>query len=104
MGQRMGIKHRNVKEALEFVAKHPTPSRSPIEMPIWELVCRQLFEAAHGVGGTNTALKRSTTAQKIIFDRLAGKRKPGTHPAQSKAKRELKVLDLTKFNQEVSDE
>lgn len=105
MGRRMGVKHRTVKEALEFVAKHPEPARPPIEMPIWELVSRQLFEASHKVGGNAVAMKRSAVAQRIIFDRLAGKRKPGTHPATSKPKRELKVLDLTKFgNEEPADE
>lgn len=93
----MGIAHRTVKEALEYVSKHPVPTRVPIEMPVWELVSRQLFEAAHQVGGNAVSMKRSVAAQKIIFDRLAGKRRPGTHPATSKVKRELKVLDLTKF-------
>lgn len=97
MVKRMGVKHRTVKEALEFVSKHQTPTRPPIEMPVWELVSRQLFEAAHVLGGNGTAMKRATAAQKIIFDRLAGKRKAGTHPAQAKGKRELKVMDLTKF-------
>lgn len=97
MVKRMGVKHRTVKEALEFVSKHPTPSRLPIEMPVWELVSRQLFEAAHVVAGNGTAMKRATAAQKIIFDRLAGKRKAGTHPAVSKGKRQLTVRDLTKF-------
>lgn len=93
----MGIKHRTVKEALEFVSKHPEPSRVPIEMPVWELISRQLFEASHAVGGSAAAMKRTTTAQKIIFDRLAGKRKPGTHPAAAKGKRQLQMRDLTKF-------
>lgn len=93
----MGIKHRTVKEGLEFVAKHPEPSTVPIEMPVWELICRQLFDTAEQVGGTAVAMKRTATAQQIIFDRLAGKRKPGTHPATAKGKRELKIRDLTKF-------
>jgi hypothetical protein len=93
----MGIKHRSVKEALEYVARHPEPELPPIEMPVWELISRQLFETAHQVGGSAVQMKRTNTAQKIIFDRLAGKRKPGTHPAQSKPKRELKMVDLTKF-------
>lgn len=93
----MGIKHRTVKEALEFVSKHPTPTRVPIEMPIWELISRQLFEASHSVGGNAVAMKRASTAQRIIFDRLAGKRRPGTHPATSKTKRKLEIRDLTKF-------
>lgn len=92
-----GVKHRTVKEALEYVSRHPVPNRVPIEMPVWELIARQLFEAASVVNGNGTQMKRATGAQKIIFDRLAGKRKPGTHPAQAKTKRELKVLDLTKF-------
>lgn len=93
----MGVKHRTVKEALEFVSKHPVPDRVPIEMPVWELISRQLFEAAHVVNGNGVQMKRATAAQKIIFDRLAGKRKPGTHPATGKTERKLKVLDLTQF-------
>lgn len=93
----MGIKHRTVKEALEYVSKHPEPDRVPIEMPVWELISRQLFEAAHVVGGSAVTMKKTSTAQKIIFDRLAGKRKAGTHPAAGRTKRELKIRDLTKF-------
>lgn len=93
----MGIKHKTVKEALEYVARHPEPSGMPIEMPVWELISRQLFEAASTVGGSGVAMKRSVAAQKTIFDRLAGKRKAGTHPAVAKGKRELKVLDLTQY-------
>lgn len=93
----MGIKHRSVKEALEYVARHPQAELPPIEMPVWELISRQLFETAHQVGGSAVVMKRTATAHKIIFDRLAGRRMPGTHPAQSKGKRELKLVDLTKF-------
>lgn len=96
----MGVKHRSVKEALEFVARHNAPAGPAIEMPIWEMVSRQLFEAANQVGGTAVTMKRSVAAQKIIFDRLAGKRKPGTHPATGKTQRELKVMDLTKFGEQ----
>ncbi len=95
----MGLKHKTVKEALEFVAKHPEPDRVPIEMPVWELISRHLFEQAHTVGGSAVTMKRTSTAQKIIFDRLAGKRKAGTHPATAKGARKLKVLDLTKFGE-----
>lgn len=93
----MGIKHRTVKEALEYVARHPEPELPPIEMPVWELISRQLFEKANQVGGSAVQMKRTAAAHKIIFDRLAGKRKPGTHPAAAKGKRELKMVDLTKF-------
>lgn len=93
----MGLAHKTVKEALEYVTRHPEPSRAPIEMPVWELISRQLFQAAHTVGGNGVAMKRSVGAQKIIFDRLSGKRKAGTHPAVAKSARVLKVRDLTKF-------
>lgn len=97
----MGVKHRTVKEALEFVARHPVPDPGtpPIELPVWELIARQLFEKANTVGGTAVGMKRTATAHKIIFDRLAGKRKPGTHPAAAKGRRELKMVDLTKFGE-----
>jgi hypothetical protein len=93
----MGLAHKTVKEALEYVARHPEPSRPPIEMPTWELVARQLFQAANTIGGNGVTMKRSVGAQKIIFDRLAGKRKAGTHPAVPRTKRKLEVLDLTQF-------
>jgi hypothetical protein len=93
----MGMKHKSVREALDYVARHPAPELAPVEMPVWELICRQLFETAHQVGGSAVQMRRTSTAHKIIFDRLAGKRKPGTHPAQAKQKRELKMVDLTKF-------
>lgn len=96
----MGIKHRTVKEALEFVAKHPEPALPPIEMPVWELISRQLFEKANQVGGSAVQMKRTSAAHKIIFDRLAGKRKPGTHPAAAKSRRELKIRDLTQYGNE----
>lgn len=100
MGRHMGIKHRTVKEALEFVSRHPFADRPPIEMPVWELISRQLFEASHVVGGNTTTMKRTVAAQKMIFDRLAGKRKPGTHPASPRGKRELKMVDLTKYGEQ----
>lgn len=96
----MGIRHRSVKEALEYVARHPEPELPPVEMPVWELISRQLYETAHNVGGTAVAMKRTATAQKIIFDRLGGKRRPGTEPAAAKVKRELQIRDLTKFEKE----
>ena len=91
----MGVKHKSVKEALDYVARHPVPAEQPIQMPVWELVARQLFDAAHIVGGTPKQLKRTSQAQKILLDRMVGRRRPGTHPAQVKAD-VLKVADFTK--------
>mgnify|MGYP003450424712 CR=1 FL=1 len=75
------MKSKTVQEALAFVSRHPITTSAPIDLPVWELVARQLFEKAYTVGGTKQTQKDANTAQKMIFDRLVGKRRTGTHPA-----------------------
>lgn len=91
----MGVKHKTVKEALEYVSRHPEPGGDPINMPVWELVARQLFEKAHQAGGTKTEMKTTAAAQKLIFDRIVGRRKTGTHPAVREEKK-IRLIDFTK--------
>lgn len=95
----MGVKHKSVKEALEYVSRHPSPTTDPINMPVWELIARQLYETAHQAGGTRTQIKSTAAAQKMILDRVVGKRRTGTHPA---VRKEEKVL-LADFTQQRSD-
>ncbi len=90
----MGVRHKTVKGALEWVAKHPMPPPAPIEAPIWELVARQLFQSANQVGGTRQEMKATNAASKIIFDRMVGKRKAGTHPAMV-TKQKIDIVDFT---------
>lgn len=85
-----------IPQALQYVADHPVPATdAPIEMPVWELVSRALFQIANSpdakVAGSMT---RATAAQKIIFNRLVGLRRPGSHPAARKAEG-IDFVDLT---------
>ena len=90
------MKHKTIPEALQFVADHPRPSSdAPVDMPIWELVARKLFEIANQPNpSVKGSMSRATRAQKLILDRLVGRRRPGTHPAQVKGD-EIEFVDLT---------
>lgn len=89
------VKHKGIREALQYVADHPEPRALPIDMPVWELVSRLLFEIANTpdakVRGSYT---RATRAQKMITDRLVGTRRPGSHPASGHQK-QVVFRDLT---------
>lgn len=89
-------KHRSVHDALKYVSEHSTPStEDQIQMPVYEAVARKLFSIANSpdprVRGSEA---RATRAQKIILDRLVGRRAPGTAPAQGESD-EIEFLDLT---------
>ena len=89
-------RHRTLQEALQYVADHPEPSTDvALEMPVHELICRQLFELAMSPDAkVRGSLGRATRAQKLIMDRLIGRRRPGTHPAQAQGD-DLEFDDLT---------
>lgn len=75
-------KHKSIREALQFVADNPEIRTPPIDTPAWELVGRILFEVANSPNPkVRGSMARATRAQKMIADRLVGKRRPGTHPA-----------------------
>lgn len=90
------VKHKTVREALQYVAKNPEWSaESRVESPVWENVARVLFDLANNpdtriVGAVNKAVR----AQKIILDRTTGTRRAGTHPAQ-KTQKTISFTDLT---------
>ena len=90
------MKHKSIASALKYVSEHSdAPVEITLDMPMWEVVCRELFDIAnrpnHKVRGANS---RATKAQKLIYSRMAGKRRPGTHPAQTKVE-EIEFKDLT---------
>lgn len=85
---------KTVREALQYVADHPSPSAEPIDTPVWELVGRALFEVASSPNVKQRgSLARATKAQKLIADRLVGRRRPGTNPAV-KRQQEIQFHDL----------
>ena len=86
---------KSIRDALEYVAKHPEPTLDPIDTPVWELVARSLYDIANNPqpkirGG----LARATRAQRMILDRKVGRRRTGTHPAQ-KEQTSIAFKDLT---------
>ena len=87
---------KSIGEALQHVADHPvSSSQIPLEMPIWELVSRELFKIANSPDArVRGSMARATKAQKIILDRLVGKRRPGTHPANATVEA-IDFVDLT---------
>lgn len=91
----MGVKHKSVQEAIEYVARHPDSSDIPLVMPIWELVARQLYAQATVVTDNPRQLKKVSAAQKILAERKVGRRRPGSAPAVKKETR-IVVADFTK--------
>jgi len=89
-------KHKTIKQALDYVGENPTwPTTPPLDMPVWEIVARNLFDIANTpdvrvVG----SMARATRAQKIIMNRTTGTRRAGTHPAQ-RASKQIEFKDLT---------
>jgi hypothetical protein len=79
------VRNKTVQEALQYVADHPTQSRdATIEVPVWELISRQLIHIANSPDKrVRGSMARATRAQKMLLDRLVGRRRPGTHPAQT---------------------
>lgn len=89
------MKHKEIYDALMFVAENPVSTAAPIEMPVWELVGRKLFEIANSPDSrVRGSMVRATKAQRILLDRMVGRRRPGTHPAQLRGD-EIDFVDLT---------
>ena len=86
----------SIPEALQYVADHPDDVvAEPLEAPVWKLVSQTLFIIANSPSRTKRgSLLRATRAQKIIFNRLVGTRRPGSHPVAAKSGA-IEFLDLT---------
>lgn len=83
-----------ILEALEYVAAHPN-GVDTIDTPVWELVGRSLYDIANKPDPkVRGSLARATKAQKILLDRMVGRRKPGSAPISGEAEG-LDFHDLT---------
>lgn len=89
-------RNKSVVEALTYVANHPEQSsEDTLDVPAWELISRTLFHIANNPDRrVRGSMGRATRAQKIIMNRLSGRRKPGTHPATTSSE-PIEFLDLT---------
>lgn len=101
----MLAKHRTIRQALKYVADHPEwPTTPRTEMPIWELVARNLFQISnHPDTRIIGSINKSTKAQAIILNRTTGTRRAGTHPAVRNAS-QVNLKDLTAGRPEMNDE
>ena len=89
-------KHKSILDALNYVANHPVQSaEATIDAPVWELVSRRLFFIANSPDKkVRGSMARATRAQKILLERMVGRRRAGTHPAQTSSDT-LDFVDLT---------
>lgn len=84
-----------IRQALQHVADNPEPDLDALlEAPVHELVCRTLFDIANGPQmNERGTMTRANTARNMIFTRLVGRRRAGSHPA-TRQKVELKFRPL----------
>lgn len=93
----MGLKRSvSIRQAMQYVADHPEMQTDElIALPTWELVVRTVFEAANSVDAKKPAtMSKANAARAMIFNRLVGRRRAGTHPATNR-ENTLKFVDLT---------
>ena len=91
------VKQVSIQKALQFVADNPEPKDDTLlNNYTHELVARALFTIANNPDNrVRGSLARATRAQKIIMNRLVGRRRPGSHPVVDQ-KTEVYFVDLTK--------
>ena len=92
----MGVKRQTIQGALQRVADNPEVTTDDmVSLPVHELVARTLFEIANTADTSRRgSLVQANVARKMIFDRLVGKRRSGSHPA-TRERKQLKFADLT---------
>lgn len=89
------MKHVTIRQSLQHVVDNPVlKTDDMIGLPAHELVSRTLFEIANGAQiSERGSMSRANIARNMIFNRLVGRRRPGTHPATQR-KVELEFIDL----------
>lgn len=90
------MKQVTVRQALQNVADYPhLVDDELIQVPAHELICRALFEIANRPDArVRGSFTRANKARRMIFNRLVGKRRSGSHPA-TRNEVELEFVDLT---------
>lgn len=85
-----------IQQALRKAAKEPTPPTADmLEQPVHALVAEALFTIANNPDArVRGSMRRATRAQRIILNRMVGRRRTGSHPA-TKVDTGLVFTDLT---------
>ena len=74
-----------IRQAMQYVADNAEmPSDDLISLPVHELVARTLFEIANSPSESPGSKAAANAARGMIFNRMVGRRKPGSHPATHK--------------------
>lgn len=86
----------SIQQALQLVADHPQMDTDDLlNCKVHELVCRSLFEIANAPDSNRRgSMARANSARHMIFTRLVGRRRAGSHPA-TKIKVEVDFINLT---------
>ena len=86
----------SIRQSLQHVVDNPTLKTDVIlDVHTHELVSRTLFDIANGVKVEDRgSLTRANVARTMIFNRLVGRRRAGTHPATVQ-KVSLEFVNLT---------
>lgn len=92
----MGVKSRTILQALQHVVDNPELDTDDLlVVPASELVCRTLFDIANSAQlQDRKSMAQANVARTLIFHRLVGRRRTGTHPAQ-KSQQQITFKDLT---------
>lgn len=90
------MKQVTIRQAMQHVADNPEMRTDDlISLPAHELVIRTLFEIANSAEVKKRgSLSKANTARTMIFNRMVGRRRAGSHPA-THVKVELEFQDLT---------
>lgn len=85
-----------IRQSLQHVVDNPVLKTDElITLPAHELVSRTLFEIANGAQVSERgSMARANIARNMIFNRLVGRRRPGSHPATDR-RPTLEFVDLT---------
>lgn len=89
------MKTITIRQSLQHVVDNPVLKTDDLlGLPAHELVSRTLFEIANGAQiSERGSMTRANVARNMIFNRLVGRRRAGTHPATHQ-KVELEFVDL----------
>ena len=88
------MKGKTVAESLTYVSEHQI-GEITVDTPVWEIIGHTLFHIANNPDRrVRGSMGRANRARKIILERMVGRRRPGTHPAQANNE-ELEFVDLT---------
>jgi hypothetical protein len=90
------MRHTSIRQALQHVADHPELNTDELlVLHAHELVARTLFDIANTpMSGKRNASARANIAREMIFERLVGRRAPGSHPA-TRSSSKVQFADLT---------